>query len=1790
MTYLSNSFGLTLVTTQGTGLVSGFAVAFLVALVLGAWLHGLLASSLYRVLALANIDKWLKRKAQKDLAGRITASSLQALLDLILVGCAALLFCMAALSNSPTAGCTIFFVGLFYSLAFIVLFSLFGNGFQLVSSSAYVYAVACVISFSVFTLVELLAEGSSEAFSYRVTGVLWMSVSFWPLFCQPSSSFGSQMTESAEFIDIGVFPNAPQLCSWGDESSTIRRLRELMKDLWFLWFVSIVPVFIFALYSAAKTSADSSAGVYVMSTVTFVEAIFQLAGNTIDKHLVLVVFNRFLLVLVGQDYWLVGTVCATLCTSWLILTAWVDDAMPSVSFFCVGELIHKAMDELATVEATEITVAPMSMYPNVKGSLRKYPAISLFLLQVYVAVAIGIAASSPERLTLNSLDNMNQLTWTCCFWLIWVATAIVFLVRRVIMRNGLSADVSKSIAIFLEPQNGSTESPTCGLVVSILEFIAEGVKEGMDDKPIVGALCLFAWSATVGASALYANLSGLWLVIPLSAFLPPAIGVFFKFLEEWEKNECPIEGDWRQMFCYSFVNGRRIGLLESSRGVRLVLKSWQLSAVLFVLAIGLACIPRETYMVAVYLGLWLLSAATNKLCVVLWRTTLIVDIHLVALLCSSWVPSVVWSIVFGLRNTQNSGIMEISYFIVMLLFSATAVQLLALSAVIWNDCFVNNLGAPERLGPTYVHNRSGERGILLSIPPRTFLKILLGASFFLLLILFSIFSATISTPLGVALIMLLFSGGLMIALKVESISLNNKILRCMMDKLFLRCTYANTHRKAVAATTVTCLVLSGIFGSLAHPDHDFWWASFSWLALALIALIFGLYEQFFSTPKVHGVYFFPVYSFDAANRMIRDVSLQSSYLLLFLIMMSLYSVWCSIIIEPFESGLVMFLVCNVAIALYVRIACNSAVSSNVDLDLLVNAKLEATERIFSASFETLFPSRDEKLGDIQSILDAKILGRKEAEKTLNNLIASHSTPLNELSPFPFAHFLYVNFVVCETKEPKILQTNPCEIHSHTTEVVSDVEAQPTQLSELHVDKLESVLEQILTAHNELRGCVTDLNKWRAYYLLKVKLSLEEEVEHKTSELFQFLRSSAVSSTMRFTDEEKLDLRAFSDEGVLKLFPPKALATLLDDFRQFRRDQTEMQRKFDRIEAEKLQNERKAREKAERLEREEAERRAKAENERKAREKAERLEREEAERRAKAERRLRERHEEDAASNAFYEVVGRFGVSMGGLSEVLRSLELTKSQPFTDRDFDISGQMDDILGGPFTPYICRLTTVRLSEQYGSQICSVPGNYQHGVVTKLDATQINQGNLGDCYFLSALAALVAKPTRVRKLFPLLEDGPVDKETREICVACSLFAVRLFFDGAFRTVLLDDKILAHSDSKKPFFASGLAGKEYESIWVMLVEKAFAKLHGTFASIVGGFEHLAMEDLTGGFPSIIENLQTDSTSKWENIRLLYEGGHLLGAGTSCEKNDSHISSEGIVFGHAYTILQVCAVDNYKLLRLKNPWGGDGLFASSYLGEWSGAWSDKSETWTPRYKNMPILNYSDRNDGCFWISWSDFARVFRQVYVCKVFPVEGEGAVESGNVAVSDDEVRFQMRIIPRAGHDKDKVFCEWKKSEGSCGTAGGSRGYGGGRTFGCNPQFVLCSSENCTVTIVLTQSEGVSKNRNSIHNVKSARNGICMSRIGLYVFDCNGSRVTGNGSGLTLLAETGHKSFGRTCTLEFRIRANQPLTVVAATYLSNEENTFVLRAFAQMPPVFGLSEELLVDLLPIDDYQQQF
>ncbi|KAL8907244.1 MAG: hypothetical protein Q9207_001545, partial [Kuettlingeria erythrocarpa] len=274
--------------------------------------------------------------------------------------------------------------------------------------------------------------------------------------------------------------------------------------------------------------------------------------------------------------------------------------------------------------------------------------------------------------------------------------------------------------------------------------------------------------------------------------------------------------------------------------------------------------------------------------------------------------------------------------------------------------------------------------------------------------------------------------------------------------------------------------------------------------------------------------------------------------------------------------------------------------------------------------------------------------------------------------------------------------------------------------------------------------------------------------------------------------------------------------------------------------------------------------------------------------------------------------------------------------------------------------------------------------------LTASEARQGKLGNCWFISSVSTLINSENLLKKVC-VVRDEKV-----------GVYGFVFHRDGEWIHEVIDDKLyLAQED----FHESGLQRHEWLRIdmpnpdeqyrkvmqtgsnalwgarcknqnatWLPLLEKAYAKAHGDYGSSVGGWVGEGLEDLTGGVTS--ELFTTDILDKdkfWTdelmNVNKLFLFGLTQMGGLHGERN-------GIIEGHAYSIMEVRELDDFRLLKIRNPWGVKG-------GVWDGPWSNGSEEWTPERMNR--LNHKF-DDGVFWISYNDLLRHFQQIDRTRLF------------------------------------------------------------------------------------------------------------------------------------------------------------------------------------------------------------
>ena len=267
-------------------------------------------------------------------------------------------------------------------------------------------------------------------------------------------------------------------------------------------------------------------------------------------------------------------------------------------------------------------------------------------------------------------------------------------------------------------------------------------------------------------------------------------------------------------------------------------------------------------------------------------------------------------------------------------------------------------------------------------------------------------------------------------------------------------------------------------------------------------------------------------------------------------------------------------------------------------------------------------------------------------------------------------------------------------------------------------------------------------------------------------------------------------------------------------------------------------------------------------------------------------------------------------------------------------------------------------------------------------KPQPSDVSQGSLADCWLLSSIAALAEFPQRVEQLFVTKDWNREGKYTIQIVDRKT---------GQPVQITVDDYVPCTED-REPINAQLCNGQ----MWVALLEKAFAKHYGGYASLEIGRSAFALFELTG---KKILSLQRDDESKvWEVYNMeYYEGsmyeeseGHKF---STPEKLHAYISELdrrkcvmccsaaagspkfeklNLLDGHEYTLIGALRVDNFCLLHLRNPWG---------RFEWNGDWSDSSDLWQQHPNVKAEAHFENADDGAFWMDAKDFMKAFGFVH-----------------------------------------------------------------------------------------------------------------------------------------------------------------------------------------------------------------
>ncbi|CAB9519809.1 Calpain-type cysteine protease DEK1 [Seminavis robusta] len=303
--------------------------------------------------------------------------------------------------------------------------------------------------------------------------------------------------------------------------------------------------------------------------------------------------------------------------------------------------------------------------------------------------------------------------------------------------------------------------------------------------------------------------------------------------------------------------------------------------------------------------------------------------------------------------------------------------------------------------------------------------------------------------------------------------------------------------------------------------------------------------------------------------------------------------------------------------------------------------------------------------------------------------------------------------------------------------------------------------------------------------------------------------------------------------------------------------------------------------------------------------------------------------------------------------------------------------------------------------------------------MEPNDTDQGALGNCWLMAGIAGLVEEQPdqkngyRIKALFGL--DGNLTYGND-----VGAYVNRLNRAGVWKYVVVDDYLPVCDKSLKPMFATNK--QEDNELWVAILEKAFAKVYGSYGNLQNGRTLQAVTEMTQDpstafvFDKATELVRLSDAAKpgswdeeedsededgplemnldsffakltqWDEQRFvmcLSTPGKDM-SGYMDRKAESHEIAKlhkmyqrmGLETGHAYTLLGVRRVNamngnEYRLLQIRNPWG-------NARGEFRGDFGDNSPLWDQIHEHdKEAMGYTKQDDGIFWMTLNDVFKYF---------------------------------------------------------------------------------------------------------------------------------------------------------------------------------------------------------------------
>ncbi|XP_025191850.1 calpain-C [Melanaphis sacchari] len=400
-------------------------------------------------------------------------------------------------------------------------------------------------------------------------------------------------------------------------------------------------------------------------------------------------------------------------------------------------------------------------------------------------------------------------------------------------------------------------------------------------------------------------------------------------------------------------------------------------------------------------------------------------------------------------------------------------------------------------------------------------------------------------------------------------------------------------------------------------------------------------------------------------------------------------------------------------------------------------------------------------------------------------------------------------------------------------------------------------------------------------------------------------------------------------------------------------------------------------------------------------------------------------------------------------------------------------------------------------------------------------ISPGKMGDKWLVSCLGVLYLCKGLFYRVVPADQSLSSEKEYSGV------FRFRLWWCGEWMEVLVDDR-LPTVNNRLAFLQS----THTDQFWPGLLEKAYAKLHGSYEALKYGTLLDGLADLTGGITESI-NIRQDQATCGRMIGKMLDMTSIVTCtvqpvSPQANKSASEKLINGIQIGMNYRLCTVERLETYKnepiqLFKLRQP-GGTG-------SEYNGPWSRDSDDWdNVPHKEKERINAIHLMEGEFWMNYNEFVKTFTHI---EMVHLDSDTSRDEPSL---HHKRTWQMRLHQGT----------WQRGV----TAGGCRN--NPETFHINPQLHLILSEMEEVVISLNQHSIMEPKVIGFTSYSLPK--ACMDSTGKDFFKKNKSLVN---SQYTNSRQVSHR-----CFLD-----QGGYLIIPTTFEPGQESGFTLRVYSSKP-----------------------